>query len=50
MKYFFYLLTAKSVSDINNYLLLVHVVQELRSSLHARHNFWCLIMVSIKLN
>ena len=47
---FFYLLTAKSISDINNYLLLVQVVQELCSSLHVRHDFWCLIMASIKLN
>ena len=50
MKHFFYLLTAKSISDINNYLLLVQVVQELCSSLHVRHDFWCLIMASIKLN
>ena len=38
------LLTTKITPDINNYLLLVHAVQELRSSLHVRRNFWCLII------
>ena len=38
------LLTAKLTPDVDNYLLLVHAVQELRSSLHNRCNFWCLII------
>ena len=33
------LLKAKVTSDVNNYLLLVHAVQELRSSLHVRRSF-----------
>ena len=41
------LLTAKITPDIN--MLLVHTMQELQSSLHARHSFWCLIMASTKL-
>ena len=35
--------------ETNNYLQLLHAVQELRNSLHVRRNFWCLIMAPIKL-
>ena len=44
------LLTAKITPDCNNYLLLVHAVQELHSSMYVRRSFWCLIMASTKLN
>ena len=44
------LLTAVKITpEVNNYLLLVHAVQELRSSLHVRRSIWCLIMTSTKL-
>ena len=43
------LLMAKITPDVNNDLLFVHAVQELHSSLHGTHNFWCLIMASNKL-
>ena len=33
------LLTAKITPDVNNYLLLLHAVPELRSSLHVRRKF-----------
>ena len=40
------LLTVKITLDVNDYMLLVHVVQELLSSLHVTRSFWCLIMAS----
>ena len=42
------LLMAKITTEVNNYLLLVHAMQILRSSLQARCGFWRLIMVSTK--
>ena len=30
--------------SVNNSMLILHPVQELRSSLHVRYNFWCLII------
>ena len=42
------LLTATMTPDVDNFLLLVHGVQELHSSLDVTRNFWSLIIASTK--